>query len=219
MEKSIIITAGGIGKRMGGTIPKQFLVIKEKPILMHTLLRFFEYDPTAQIILTLPVDWHAYWDDLVRELNFEVPHLLIAGGEERFHSIQNALKIASGKWIAVHDGVRPLVSQQTIANTFDLAKTKGTAVPVLAIHESVRYVKEKETKALNRNDYKLVQTPQVFERSILMRAYECDFHTGITDDASLVESSGFPIFLTEGNEENIKITRPIDLKIAAVLFT
>ena len=213
-QYSIIITAGGIGKRMGGTLPKQFILVEGKPILMHTLEVFHAFDSSAQIIITLPNEWVAYWKELVHERNCTIPHELVDGGTERYHSIKNALSICKGEFIAVHDGVRPLVNHQTIQNCFDAVREKGQVIPVVSVKESLRMLFDDTSKAVPRANYCLVQTPQVFRAEILKMAYEREFHAAITDDASLVEEAGYPITLVEGNEENIKITTQFDLKIA-----
>lgn len=215
---TIIITAGGFGKRMGSEIPKQFLPIAGKPILMHTLEAFHSFNTSDQLLLTLPEDWHEYWRNECSKLNFNIPHELVTGGEERYHSIQNALNVAKGNIIAVHDGVRPLVCEKTIKRCFETAERIGSAVPVIPAKESVRWTKNNVSKSVPRQEYVLVQTPQVFHAHILRKAYTLPFEPNFTDDASLVEKAGFSINLVEGNEENLKITHPIDLMLAEVLF-
>lgn len=211
---SIIITAGGIGKRMGGTLPKQFMLVQGKPILLHTLEIFHDYDASAQLIITLPNDWMDYWKELLAKHQSTIPHELVDGGTERYHSIKNALSICKGDFIAVHDGVRPLVNHQTINNCFETVLEKGQVIPVVAVKESLRVLFDDASKAVPRANYCLVQTPQVFKAAVLRTAYERDFHDAITDDSSLVEEAGYSITLVEGNEENIKITTHFDLKIA-----
>lgn len=215
---TFIITAGGIGKRMGNELPKQFLLLKGKPILLHTLERFYEADTTAQLFITLPEDWLIYWNDLILQYNCIIPHKVITGGIERYDSIKNALKEAKGTIIAVHDGVRPLVSVDTIHNCIKSAQEKGSGIPYLPVKESIRKVSSGDSTALLRSEYVLVQTPQCFSSEVIQKAYEQPFHTGITDDAALVEEAGFAIHLVKGNEENIKITTPVDLIIAESLF-
>lgn len=217
-DKTIIITAGGIGKRMGGNLPKQFLHIGGKPILCHTIQSFFDFDNTAQILVTLPENWKSYWAELCEQECFTIPHQVVTGGEERYHSIQFALALATGKFIAVHDGVRPFVSLGTIARSFESATLFGSGIPVLPIKESLRDVSDISSVAVNRANYRIVQTPQVFERELLLNAYSRPFHTGITDDASLVEESGVTIHLVEGNEENIKITTQLDLNFCEFII-
>ena len=211
---SIIITAGGIGKRMGGDLPKQFIEIAGKPILMHTLELFYKYDCNAQLILTLPAEWKEYWQELLQKHQCTIPHVMSDGGSERYHSIKNALEICTGDFIAVHDGVRPLVSIETISLCFKEVEKLGQVIPVVPINESLRQVFDDTSRAVNRMEYCIVQTPQCFKKSVLEKAYAIPFHTGITDDASLVEEAGFPIHLIDGNIENIKITNKMDLEIA-----
>jgi len=211
-ENTIIITAGGIGKRMGGDIPKQFLLLGENPILMETIARFHSFDSHAQLLVTLPEEWKSYWEELCSKYKFTLPHTIISGGKERYHSIQLALQHATGKFIAVHDGVRPHVSLETIQRCFDAAKTTGSGIPVLEVNESLREIlSDGSSRAVIRSQFRSVQTPQVFSKNILEKAYQLPFHTGITDDASLVEEAGFTVTLVEGNVENIKITTRGDL--------
>jgi 2-C-methyl-D-erythritol 4-phosphate cytidylyltransferase len=214
---SVIITAGGIGKRMGSSIPKQFIEVNGLPILMHTILRFYEFNSTCQIIVTLPSDWIVFWRELIDKHQFKINHLLVDGGIERYDSIKNALSQCESDLIAIHDGVRPFVNLQTIKNCLDLAQSQGSAIPTLPLKESLRNIQKKPSTSVKRSDYVNVQTPQFFKKDIILKAYQMPFHEGITDDASLVEEAGFEIFLCEGNEENIKITSPLDLKIAEIL--
>lgn len=215
---TFIITAGGSGKRMGGELPKQFLLLKGKPVLLHTLEKFHEADSTAQLLITLPHAWVNYWKDTLKQYNCIIPHTLICGGTERYDSINNALKEAKGTIIGVHDGVRPLVAVNTILECVKSAQEKGSGIPFLPINESIRVLKGHQSTAVNRSDYVRVQTPQCFSSEILMKAYTQPFHPGITDDASLVEEAGFEIHLVKGNEENIKITTPADLVVAEQFF-
>lgn len=211
---TVIITAGGIGKRMGTEIPKQFLLLDGKAILQHCIEAFYEFDPTIQLLVTLPETWMSYWKDLCQKNNFTISHQLVDGGKERYHSIQEALRYATGSLIAVHDGVRPLITQDIIKNTFESAKNNQAAIPVIHVKDSLRKLTDGNSSAVLRKDFVLVQTPQVFGSEILKKAYEQTFHEGITDDASLVEELGVQIHLVEGDECNIKITSPFDLKVA-----
>ena len=197
---------------MGGSLPKQFLPIQGRPLLFYTIERFYEYDSSIEILLTLPKDWRSYWETLCVEHSFTLPHQVISGGKERYHSIQLALTHSTGKIVGVHDGVRPFIGLETIARCYEKAKLDGSAVPVMLIKESLRKLSDGVLSvSVERSEYRIVQTPQVFERSILVNAYERPFHDSITDDASLVEENGTVIHLVEGNEENIKITTPLDL--------
>lgn len=218
-NKTVIITAGGMGKRMGNNLPKQFLALQKSPILIHTILKFYNYDNSIQLILTLPENWISYWERTCAETNFDIQHEIIAGGKERYDSIKKALTLSKGKLIAIHDGIRPLVSTETIQKAFEMAEKKGNAIPIFPIKESVRFVENEKTHSINRNNYFLVQTPQVFERGLIKSAYEQDFQESITDDASLLEKTGKKIYVFQGNEENIKITTPLDLRIAEELIS
>ena len=218
MEKSIIITAGGIGKRMANTLPKQFISLNGKPILMHTIERFYDYDREIEIILVLPQSQVDFWKELCVDHSFNINHQIVVGGAERFHSVKNGLAIAKGELIGVHDAVRPLVSRKVIANCFDLAKSVGAAIPVFQIDESIRKIEGNNSVSVDRSNYRLVQTPQVFSRDRIVKAYEQEYATAFTDDASVVEANGNKIHLVEGNRENIKITRHFDLEIASLFI-
>jgi 2-C-methyl-D-erythritol 4-phosphate cytidylyltransferase len=214
MTTTFIVTAGGIGKRMGTDIPKQFIEINGLPILMHTLLKLYTFNSKAQLILTLPGDWLDYWKDLRKKHDFLIDVELVEGGQERFHSIKNALKFAQGDIIAIHDGVRPLVSKDTLERLVDGVKKYRAVIPVLGIKESVRMLREHQSEAINRDSIKIVQTPQFFSKELIQQAYTSEFSNEFTDDASVVEKLGFSVELVPGNEENIKITTPLDLKMA-----
>jgi 2-C-methyl-D-erythritol 4-phosphate cytidylyltransferase len=215
---TFIITAGGIGKRMGSKIPKQFIEVGSKPILMRTIEVFFNYDKDAQFLVTLPIDWWDFWKELCKKHNFIVKHEIIEGGKERFHSIANALQRAKGDMIGIHDGVRPFVSYTTIDKCLKTAKKGGAGVPVLPVKESIRKGNFTKSHALDRNSIYTVQTPQCFQKEILIASYSSNYNEGFTDDASVVENKGYPIQLVEGNEENIKITTPFDLRIAQIFL-
>ncbi len=218
-QKIAIIVAGGSGRRMGKEIPKQFIEIHGKPILMHTLSRFFEADPAIQLIVVLPESQHEYWKNLVAEYNFNIKHAVVKGGVERFFSVFNGLQsVTENSLVAIHDGVRPLVSVETIVKCFQTAADQGNAIPVIPAMESIRKVIDNKSKAVNRDRYFMVQTPQVFQSEIILKAYQQEYDCNFTDDASVIEKAGYMVHLVEGNVENIKITRPVDLKIAEALF-
>ncbi len=214
---SVIITAGGTGKRMGSKRPKQFLLLNEKPVLMHTIEQMYKFDPHAEIILTLPENHIENWKMLCSEHRFTIPHLIVVGGEERFHSVKNALQRAKGDYIAIHDGVRPFVSEQVFYALIETVKTKFAVVPVVPILESIRKVAHGSNEAVNRAEYVVVQTPQIFERNLILQAYSREYSPLFTDDASVVEAMGENIHLITGNKENIKITQPSDLEYAVLL--
>lgn len=219
MKKYALIVAGGNGSRMGSAIPKQFLMLKGKPILFHTLSVFHQFDSTMKIILALPKDQIDFWKKLLTEIPNVVPHQIIEGGTTRFESVKNALRLIDEEGIVfIHDGVRPLVSVATLKRCLSLAIEKGTAIPVLPINESIRKINGITSAAVDRNQYVTVQTPQVFRSNIILKAYNQEYIPEFTDDASVVEKMGVPISLTEGNLENIKITHPSDLLIASALM-
>ncbi len=218
MKGSVIITAGGIGKRMGTDLPKQFLEIQGKPILLHCLEKFHSFDSTLEIIITLPADWMSYWTELLKTFHCEIPHRVSTGGQERFHSIQMALSQCTGDFIMVHDGVRPLVSHETIQRCIEGLAHSESVIPVLAVKDSLRVLTKGGSEMVDRNDYKLVHTPQCFKAELLKKAYQTSFHEGMTDDASVVGLIGPEPYLVKSNEENIKITTSSDLAIAAALL-
>jgi len=199
-------------------IPKQFLLLGNKPVLIHTLERFHAFDPDAQILITLPSDWFSYWENLLADYQIKIPHQLIDGGQERFHSIQNALAFCTGDQIAVHDGVRPLVSIETIERCFAALNNAVAVVPVLPAKDSIRKGTFEKSCSVNRTEYFLVHTPQCFATSTLKQAYEQSFTNVFTDDASVVESMGVEPLLVLSNEENIKITSQLDLQLLNALL-
>ncbi|PIQ16560.1 MAG: 2-C-methyl-D-erythritol 4-phosphate cytidylyltransferase [Flavobacteriales bacterium CG18_big_fil_WC_8_21_14_2_50_32_9] len=219
MRKYAIIVAGGKGERMGENIPKQFLELNGKPILMHTIEKFHSTFSDLKIILALPENQFDFWKELCYKYGFtNIPHEIVAGGTTRFHSVQNALALVDEDGIvAVHDGVRPLVSQDIIINCFKTAQQYGNAIPVVDVVDSLRHVTKTENKAVKRSCYKIVQTPQCFQTSLIKKAYQQEFVDAFTDDASVVEATGGKIHLVAGNKENIKITSPEDLVVAEAL--
>lgn len=216
MERYAIIVAGGKGLRMGGEIPKQFLPIGGKPVLMRTIEVFRQAYPDIHIILVLPVSQQDYWQQLCQEYNFAVPVRIADGGETRFHSVSNGLKLIpddTDGLVGVHDGVRPFVAVETIRRCYDEAMEKGAVVPVISVVETVRQLRKDGTSVtVPRDEYKLVQTPQTFRISLLKEAYRQPYTSFFTDDASVVETMGKPVYLVEGNRENIKITTPADIR-------
>ena len=218
MKKHVIIVAGGKGLRMGGDIPKQFLPICGKPVLMRTLEAFHSYDASMHLILVLPISQQDYWKMLCREYHFDLPHDIANGGETRFHSVKNGLALVKGEGVVgVHDGVRPFVSQEVISHCYNDALTLKAVIPVIGVVETLRHLTEIGSETVPRDQYKLVQTPQVFEVDLLRRAYQQSYTDLFTDDASVVEALGEKVYLVEGNRENIKLTTPFDLKLAELL--
>lgn len=216
MERYAIIVAGGKGLRMGGEIPKQFLPIGGKPVLMRTIEVFRQAYPDIHIILVLPVSQQDYWQQLCQEYNFAVPVRIADGGETRFHSVSNGLKLIpddTDGLVGVHDGVRPFVAVETIRRCYDEAMEKEAVVPVISVVETVRQLRKDGTSVtVPRDEYRLVQTPQTFRISLLKEAYRQPYTSFFTDDASVVEAMGKPVYLVEGNRENIKITTPADIR-------
>ncbi len=218
MKQSVIITAGGIGKRMNSDLPKQYIPVNGLPVLMHTINKFYEFNPEIQIVISLPKDFIQLWEDLCQKHNFKILHEIAEGGAERYHSIKNALKKVTGDIVMVHDAVRPLVSLQTISNVINQAGVKGAAIPVLPVKDTLRKGSVEKSQHQDRSEFWIVQTPQAFKLELLNEAYQIPYSSAVTDDASLVEALGAQVFLTEGNEENIKITTPFDLKLVEFLM-
>ena len=217
----IIIVAGGKGLRMGSDIPKQFLPIGGKPVLMRTLERFRAYSAQLQIILVLPEAQQAYWHELCQQYHFDVEYTLANGGQTRFHSVQNGLAKVPDDAIGVvgvHDGVRPFPSIEVIRNCYETARTQKAVIPVIPVVETVRELVPDGSHTVPRDSYRLVQTPQTFDIQLLKAANRQPYNDGFTDDASVVEAYGHPITLVEGNRENIKITTPYDMKVAEILL-
>lgn len=218
MKRYVIIVAGGKGLRMGGDIPKQFVEIKGLPVLMHTINRFHSFDSSIDIIVALPVDQQDYWKELCSKYKFEILHTIVDGGDTRFHSVKNGLDQLSGEGVvAVHDGVRPFVSDEVLERCFSMAQEKEAVVPVIDVFETIRHIADGMSNTVPRDEYKLVQTPQVFLISLLKKAYSQPYIPSFTDDASVVEAMGYKVALVEGNRENIKLTTPFDLELAELL--
>jgi 2-C-methyl-D-erythritol 4-phosphate cytidylyltransferase len=211
-----IIVSGGSGKRMGTDTPKQFLLLEGVPVLVHTLSIFHSFDPSINIVLVLPPDSIEHWMALCKHYSVDIPHTIAEGGSERFYSVQNGLKSIgdSEGLVAIHDGVRPLVSRDTLRRCLEAAKLTGAAIPVLEVTDSLRFCNENKSKALNRKDYVTVQTPQCFSLSAIREAYNCSYNPIFTDDASVFEAKGASVQLVDGNLENIKITKPGDIELA-----
>lgn len=220
MYQTVLFVAGGSGTRMKSTTPKQFLEISGIPVLMHTIKRFLEFNATIKVRIVLPESMFDFWETLCRKHNFVVKHTIYPGGETRFHSVKNGLNDLSPEGLTgIHDGVRPLVSIDTIRRCFKEAETSGAAIPVVDVIETLRETRGEKSFTVDRNKFKLVQTPQVFNNQLLIKAYKQDFSESFTDDASVVESLGHPVILVEGNRENIKITNPLDIKLAETLYS
>jgi 2-C-methyl-D-erythritol 4-phosphate cytidylyltransferase len=219
MKLYAVIVAGGSGKRMGSEIPKQYLELAGKPVLMYTIERFKAYDESIEIITVLPENQLRFWADLQKKYSFDIPHTIVKGGRTRFFSVRNGLKFVDiPGLVAIHDGVRPFVSSETMKRCFDMAEMHGNAIPVIPPSDSLRVVTKKGSKPLNRLNVRIVQTPQVFSADVIKKAYRQDYLPEFTDDATVVEKAGVKINLVEGNRENIKITTPEDLLISSALL-
>ena len=227
-DRYAIIVAGGKGLRMGGDIPKQFMLLESRPVLMHTIQAFYGYDSAIRIFLVLPHEQKAYWEKLCAGYDFSVPHQTVSGGETRFHSVKNGLAAiekgslsGTNALIGVHDGVRPLVDRELISSVYEQADSSGAAFPAIPVTDSVRKLADdlQTTVPVDRSRYFSVQTPQVFKVGILFEAYRQTFDPRFTDDVSVVEASGIcrPV-MVEGSRRNIKITAPADLIIAQALW-
>jgi len=223
MDYYAILVAGGKGLRMGGDIPKQFLPIHGRPVLMRTIDSFLEAFDKIRIILVLPESQQEYWRELCEEYDFKTSVEIVSGGETRFHSVKNGLSLIPEDTegiVGVHDGVRPFASVETIRRCYQAAEEHGAAVPVIPVVETIRQLlPEGDSQTVSRDDYRLVQTPQTFQISLLREAYRQPYQPFFTDDASVVEEMGYKIVLVEGNRENIKITTPADLKYAEYLMS
>jgi 2-C-methyl-D-erythritol 4-phosphate cytidylyltransferase len=216
----VIIVAGGSGTRMGASIPKQFLLLKGRPILMHTIEAFYHSKTNPQIITVLPDEYHAYWEELCVEHEFNIPHLLVKGGQTRFHSVKNGLDTIDDEnaLVAVQDAVRPLTKTGIIDLSYTHAATHGNAVTAVKSRDTVRQLREGASTHLSRDEIYLVQTPQTFVAAQLKTAYKQPYSDKFTDDASVAEAAGFAINLIEGSHQNIKITFPEDIALAEVLL-
>lgn len=219
MNKYAIIVAGGSGIRMGGNIPKQFMLLKDKPVLYYTLRTFMQAYDDMQIILVLPVDYTDMGQEII-DAYFDKDRIRItAGGDSRFQSVKNGLALVKEESIVfVHDGVRCLVSKELIHRCYRQAVETGSAIPAIASKDSIRLLQEEGSDAFDRNKVMLVQTPQTFHSKILLPAFQIDYKDKFTDEATVVEAYGIKVSLVEGDENNIKITRPVDLAVAEKLM-
>jgi len=216
-NKAAILVAGGRGTRMGGPIAKQYLPVAGQPVLMRTLSVFHQVDPSIDLILVLPESDFSYWEELCAEYRFTIPHRLVAGGNSRFQSVRNGLSSldSNTKLVAIHDGVRPFVSQKVIEESFEVAERAGSAIAVIALKDSIRKLKD-DGKSFyeERQYYRLVQTPQTFQVEKIKKAFAVTELQQFTDDATVYENQGWQVTLISGNPENIKITTPEDMDYA-----
>ena len=218
----IIIVAGGKGQRMGSSVPKQFLLLCGKPVLMHTIEAFHSYSTSLEIILVLPEEQQTHWKELCEEYGFTTPHTVVSGGSTRFESSRNGISVipddADGV-VGIHDGVRPLVSAAVIDRCYESARENYAAIPVMPLTDTLRFVGESGCgRNVLRSDYVIVQTPQVFDIALAKRAFSLPYKESFTDDASVVEDFGCQVSVVEGCRENIKLTTPFDMKVAEAIL-
>ena len=219
MQRSTIIVAGGNGKRMGTAVPKQFLLLCGKPLLCRSIEPFRRFDPAMQLIVVIPQEQIEAWQALCVVHGFHLPHTVVPGGEERFHSVREGLKLVRHDGIvAVHDGVRPLVSAALVERCFAAAEEHGAAIPVLPLNSSIREMEGSSSRAVDRSKLRLVQTPQCFRVPLLREAFGQPYDQAFTDEATLVERTGAPVHILTGEDRNIKVTVPMDLQVAEALF-
>lgn len=219
MKKFALIVAGGVGSRMGTEVPKQFIELAGKPILLWTIQRFQDFDPAIELVLVLPSLQFDRWQQVREQFQLTSEIRLVGGGETRFQSVKNGLDVISGDGVVfIHDGVRPLVSSETLQRCFQTALEKGNALPVSPLVESLRQLTGEESQHVDRSKFRLVQTPQTFQTELIKKAYQQPENDFFTDDASVCEAAGIRIHLVDGNLENIKITNPMDLRVAEALL-
>ena len=220
MKRCVVIVAGGKGTRFGSDIPKQFLLLNNKPVLMHTIDAFFSSDNSFDIVVVIPENHFPFWKELCKKYNFNTPHKIVKGGATRWESVKNGLsEINNDSIVGIHDGVRPLISKQLIDRLYSNAETLSAVIPAIKVTDSLRIVNEEDGKSrsVNREVYRAIQTPQVFKSDIIKEAYELPFEECFTDDASVIERYGTQVNIIEGEDTNIKITSTKDLAIAGLL--
>ncbi len=219
-EKSVVIVAGGSGVRMGVSTPKQFLLLQSKPVLLHTIEKFFNYDNDIEIVVVLPKAHIDTWITMCENYSINIRHKIVDGGIERFFSVRNGLSsLSNPKWVAIHDGVRPVVSANLIDRCFKTVISNNSAIPVINPSETVRFGSLQDSKTILRDNVFLVQTPQVFNYELIKKAYEVDYNSSFTDDASVYEHSGNKVFMVEGEPTNVKITKKSDIEFCNFLLS
>ena len=220
MQKHVIIVAGGVGTRMGSHVPKQFLELDRVPILMQTMNRFYAIDSTLDMVVVLPESYIAHWELLKKQYEFTIPHRIAVGGKQRYFSVKNGLQLIDNDgFVAIHDAVRPVLALGFLQSLFDEAQRFGNAIPYIEVKDTLRkIVKGGQSKWVNREKYKQIQTPQIFETKALKEAYNQPYKSSFTDDASLYDALGWPLHLVYGNAYNVKITTPDDLLVAEVYW-
>lgn len=219
MKKFAIIVAGGTGTRMKGDVPKQFMLLSGKPVIQYSIEAFHLFDPSMQIILVVHPDFKAYWEKLCLEHKMVIPHRVVTGGKTRFDSVKNGLGlIEDDGLVAIHDAARPVIDAGFVSQLFSEAGTYGSAIPGIALNDTIRVIEGDTSEQLDRRFLRAMQTPQVFKVSELKRAYTQSFTQLFTDDASVMQAAGFPLHLADGRKDNIKITHIQDIAVAEVLL-
>ncbi len=219
MKKYAIIVAGGTGTRMKDEVPKQFILLNGKPVILYSIEAFYLYDPSVQIVLVIHPDYLSLWKQFIREFNITIPFEVVEGGKTRFDSVKNGLKfIEDDGFVAVHDAARPVINGYFLKNLFSAASSYGSAIPVVPVTDTIRIIDGETSHQQDRTFLRAIQTPQVFKVSELQRAYMQPYEPNFTDDGSVMESAGFPVHLAEGRRGNIKITHVEDLALAEVLI-
>ncbi len=219
MKKYAVIVAGGKGVRMGMAVPKQFLPLNGKPILYYTIKAFVDAYRDMNIVLVLPEAQMSYAQMVLQEFEGGLDVTIVAGGATRFHSVQNGLKtIEEGAVVFVHDGVRPLLSTELIQRCYEQAIQKGSAIPAINITDSIRMLDGENSKPIDRNSLRSIQTPQTFRTEVILSAFEQEYSETFTDEATVVEAYGKEVYLVEGEKNNMKLTTPEDLQIAEIVL-
>ncbi len=219
MKKYAIIVAGGTGSRMKGDVPKQFMLLNGKPVIQYSIEAFYSFDSSMQITLVIHPDYLLFWEKLCREFHFSIPLKVVPGGETRFDSVKKGLEtIADEGFVAIHDAARPVISADFIDNIFTEAAIHGSAMPGISLNDTIRIIEGDVTNQLDRTFLRAMQTPQVFKISELKRAYTQPYMPSFTDDASVMQSAGFPLHLIDGKSGNIKITHAHDIAIAETML-
>ncbi len=214
-----IIVAAGSGSRFKGSVPKQFLLLNNKPVLFYSINAFKNYSKNVDIIIVLPKNYIEYWQEFCSKYNSLKELTITEGGRNRFESVKKGLHfIKQESVIAVHDGVRPLINHKLIKRCYDAAKKHGSGIPVITPTDSLRKLKENNSEMVNRSDYKLIQTPQCFLSDIIIPAYKQPYNKKFTDDSAVIQQNGHDIKLVEGDPNNIKITTQMDMEIARVII-
>ncbi len=219
IKKYAIIVAGGTGTRMSGEVPKQFMLLSGKPVILHSIEAFYSYDPLLKLILVIHPEYFSYWEQLCGEFGISIPFQLAPGDTTRFGSVKNGLELTDDEgFVAIHDAARPLVDADFIGKLFLEAEKFGSAVPGITLNDTIRQLDGDTSRQLDRSLLRAVQTPQVFRVNELKRAYAQPFQPIFTDDASVMQSAGFPLHIVEGSRDNMKITHPTDIPLAEILL-